>query len=78
MFKMCLYLLKQNENKLLGLAFEDILNLINEQPKLILSANCEELDVIEDKLKEEDQDAPKDEALDKKRAIRTIYSRFKK
>jgi hypothetical protein len=36
------------------------------------------LDVIEDKLKEEDQDAPKDEALDKKRAIRTIYSRFKK
>ena len=50
MFKMSLYILKTNESKLLQLSFEDILNQISEQPKIILSANCEELDTIEDSL----------------------------
>jgi hypothetical protein len=37
---MSLYILKINEEKLLQLGFEDILNQISEQPKLILSGNC--------------------------------------
>jgi|LakMenEpi03Aug12_release.lakeMendotaPanAssembly.Ray.scaffolds.fasta_scaffold4864398_1 hypothetical protein len=47
---MSLYILKINEEKLLQLGFEDILNQISEQPKLILSGNCQSLDRIEDEL----------------------------
>ena len=47
MFKMSLYLLKQNETQLLHLNFEEILTLIQEQPKIMLSGNCSELDEIE-------------------------------
>lgn len=47
MFKMSLYLLKQNETQLLHLNFEEILVLIQEQPKLMLSGNYEDLDEME-------------------------------
>ena len=47
---MSLYILKINEEKLLQLGFEDILNQISEQPKMILSGNCQSLDRIEDEL----------------------------
>lgn len=49
-FKMSFYILKANEEKLLQLGFEDILNQISEQPKLILSGNCLQIDKMEDEL----------------------------
>ena len=50
MFKMCLYILKTNEAPLLQLNFEDILNKISEQPKLILCGNCQTLNQMEREL----------------------------
>ena len=47
---MSFYILKANEESLLQLGFEDILNKILEQPKLILSGNCKQIDKMEDKL----------------------------
>ena len=47
---MSLYILKANEEKLLQLGFEDILNQIHEQPKLILSGNCHLIDQMEDEM----------------------------
>jgi hypothetical protein len=47
MFKMSLYLLKQNETQLLHLNFEEILTLIQEQPKIMLSGDCHDLDEME-------------------------------
>lgn len=44
---MSLYILKTNETKLLQLGFEDILNQISEQPKLILSGDCKSVNKIE-------------------------------
>lgn len=44
---MSLYILKTNETKLLQLGFEDILNQISEQPKLILSGDCQSVNKIE-------------------------------
>lgn len=49
-FKMSLYILKANEEKLLQLGFEDILNQISEQPKLILSGDCQQIDRMEEEL----------------------------
>lgn len=49
-FKMSLYILKANEEKLLQLGFEDILNQISEQPKLILSGDCQQIDKMEEEL----------------------------
>jgi len=47
---MSLYILKANEEKLLQLGFEDILNQISEQPKLILSGDCQQIDKMEEEL----------------------------
>ena len=56
MFKMSLYILKQNETLLTHLNFEEILTLIQEQPKIILGSNSEELDQIEfDLMKKSEQ-----------------------
>ena len=40
MFSTSLFCLKRNEDSLLQLGFEDILNVILEQPKQVLSKNC--------------------------------------
>ena len=40
MFSTSLFILKRNEDSLLQLGFEDILNVILEQPKQVLSKNC--------------------------------------
>ena len=56
MFKMSLYILKKNETHLLQLGFEDILNQISEQPKLILSGNCESLDKREEEIRKRDNE----------------------
>ena len=55
MFKMSLYILKQNETILLHRNFEEILTLIQEQPKIILSGDCFDLDEIEHKLMNKNQ-----------------------
>lgn len=47
MFKMSLYILKTNETRLLQMNFEEILNQIQEQPKLILCADCQDLNKME-------------------------------
>lgn len=47
---MSLYILKANEEKLLQLGFEDILNQISEQPKLILSGDCQQINKMEEEL----------------------------
>ena len=49
-FKKSLYILKANEEKLLQLGFEDILNQISEQPKLILCGDCQQIDNMEEEL----------------------------
>ena len=44
---MSLYILKTNEPALLQQGFEDILNIISEQPKVVLSGTCQSLNEIE-------------------------------
>lgn len=56
MFKMSLYILKQNETQLLHQSFEEILNQINEQPKIILSGDTESLDRIEQEMRKTDRE----------------------
>ena len=55
MFKMSLYILKTNESRLLQLNFEDILNQIQEQPKLILCSGSTELSKLESLTAEQEE-----------------------
>lgn len=75
---MSLYILKINEEKLLQLGFEDILNQISEQPKLILSGNCQSLDRIEDELYGLDNIDDKKQNKIFEDEIITMYQRFKR
>lgn len=83
---MSFYILKANEEKLLHLGFEDILNQISEQPKLILSGNCLQIDKMEEELfagrslfegTDSKESLKKDYAEDPDRII-TLYMRFKR
>lgn len=87
---MSLYILKANEEKLLQLGFEDILNQISEQPKLILSGDCQQIDKMEEELfagrppaaepgsdSNPPQAAPIDNSDDPDLLI-TLYMRFKR
>ena len=87
---MSFYILKANEQSLLQLGFEDILNKILEQPKLILSGNCMHIDKMEDimfssaDLSQDQQDSllgeskPTDTDLTDSQSIITLYMRFKR
>ena len=76
---MSLYILKTNETKLLQLGFEDILNQISEQPKLILSGDCKSVNKIELNIRTEEEGkfSEPEEKVILERDI-TMYIRFKR